>query len=85
MGNAKSKAEYLRRKSEQGRFSYVIAHLWPSGTLAIYAYGSEVHQGGTLAQAQQMLDYVKRQSPSEQWAIYRVEFTLLNTGESSSG
>ena len=67
------------------RFNYVVAHPWPSGNLAIYAFGSEVQQSGTIEEANGFLDYVKRQSPDEAWAVYRVDFTPIDGAAPSDG
>lgn len=63
------------------RIDYVVAHKWDetkpvSGNLAIYAYSSEI-QHGTLEDAKSFLDYVKSQSPDEQWNIYKVKYEKL--------
>jgi hypothetical protein len=61
--------------------NYVIARPWhpddPNSDLCIYAYGNEVHQGGTLKQARELLAYVRRQEPGEAYAIYEVTFKRL--------
>lgn len=63
------------------KIDYVVAHKWDetkpvNGNLAVYAYGSEI-QHGTLDDARSFLNYVKSQSPDEQWNIYKVKYEKL--------
>lgn len=65
-------------------FSYVIAKPWRPNdpithdNLCIYTYGSQI-QRGTMADAEAMLDYVKRPSNGGEgeWAIYRISYERL--------
>ena len=67
--------------STSKKIDYVVAHKWDDskpivGNLSIYTYYSTI-QHGTLEEAKQLLDYVRRQSPDEQWTIYKVNFSKL--------
>jgi hypothetical protein len=44
--------------------------------LCIYTYGSEI-QEGSLQRAKNLLAYVNRQDPKEQYSIYEVSFTKV--------
>lgn len=56
------------------KFSYIIGHKWPDGSLSAYAYGSEVKYG-TLDDAKEFLKYVKEVSDDSlknNWKIYKI-------------
>ena len=55
------------------KLNYVIGHYWDD-TNSIGAYmihSSEVHYG-TLKEAENALNYVKKQSPDEDWRIFQL-------------
>jgi hypothetical protein len=66
--------------------NYVIAYPYPPEPhrLSIYTYGGDVQQQGTMQQAQWLLAYAKQRSPDHPWAIYRVEFTPVESVAASS-
>ena len=62
------------------KFNYVVAHPWEDtedSNLCIYTYFDTVHQGSSKEEAREMLEYVKRRSGNENWAIYKVKFTKV--------
>lgn len=60
--------------SKHKQFNYVIAHYWDDGEgIGAYTYfNNEIHFG-TLKEAKQFLEYVKVQSPDEDWRIFEVK------------
>ena len=67
-----------KKKKSEPEFDYVVARPWypddPNSTLCIYAFGGEV-QRGTMKEAKEFLEYVKRQSENDerdQYGIYIV-------------
>lgn len=63
--------------------NYVIGYPWNTkkpNDLCIYTYRTEI-QSGTMAQAKNFLEYVKRNSEKEdkdKYAIYTVTFTKVD-------
>lgn len=70
----------MKRAANDEPFNYVVARPWKEDPrrLAIYAYGGDVQQQGTMRQARWLLAYVKQRVPGEPWAIYRVDFTPID-------
>lgn len=53
-------------------FNYIIAKEHKYGErLSTYTYGSEIFRGN-LESANEMLDYVKGQRPTDDWFIYKI-------------
>jgi hypothetical protein len=54
-------------------FNYCIGSYWEgnSGSIGVYAYGSEVHYG-TIEDATSFLEYVKKKYPGENYQIFKV-------------
>lgn len=53
------------------KFSYTVGYYWTKDKDSIdcYTYGNEVHSG-TIEDANNFLNYVKEQSPDEDWKIF---------------
>jgi hypothetical protein len=55
------------------KFNYCIGHYWKgdAGSIAVYAYGTEVHYG-TMEDAENFLKYVQSNDSDNQYKIFKV-------------
>ena len=55
-------------------FNYVIAYRYdPGARLSCYALGHEIFHADTPEEAKDLLEHVKRKSPNNDWAVFKIE------------
>jgi len=67
-------------KKELEIFDYIIARHWNEGSLSIYTYHNQIHNG-TLKTAQEFLEYVQfmtrnddNKNYKDDWKIYKINY-----------
>ena len=73
----KEKVNTMKEKSIGPKFNYCVGTYWPKDyfsdgkSIGTYTYHHDVFYG-TMAEAEEFLAYVKRQSPDKDWQIFKI-------------
>ena len=54
------------------KINYSIGKYWPTGAVATYMISNTEVFNGTIEEAKSTLEYVKKQSPDNDWRIFQL-------------
>ena len=58
--------------SDSIKINYSIAQYWPSGAIGPYMVTNSEVLHGTIEEAKETLDFVKKQLPEKDWRIFQL-------------